>query len=251
MREDSEVDRLQANDEINYGISRTALADGVEVIDALVSLYALLPSLIESPANGASPDEEDSHRVALTLYGACRYQLGMSVLSIFHGRATDGMVFLRRAVELCAFAALVRRHHHRAGIWLEASESKIAYRKYQEKFATRKLFLASDPNLADLYERYDLCSKMMHSSVHTVLKHVRAIGDQAHFSYGDIDATDDPRLKACVCYVIETHQKIQAIFARSFERQLQTHEREWAEAFQAVENKVAALRASWKPMMES
>jgi hypothetical protein len=196
MPESPEIERIRMAEQHNYRISRDALGDTTELADDCVQLYDSLPKLLTAVSSEASDHEFAAHIGALTFYGACRYQLTMSVLAVLRGHATDAMVFLRRAIELCAFGALVKRHPHKALVWLDAGTGDKAYKIYQEKFGTKSLFPSGDSVLTALWKRYDFCSKMMHGSICSVSRHIKEEGKEDYYNYFDIEGPEDPNLVA-------------------------------------------------------
>ena len=246
-----EIDSIRANDEHNYAVSVSVLGSDLEMVEDTHALYVLFSTLLDLSPTDASSEGVLAHRIALTFFGACRYQFSMSVLSVMRGRCTDGMIYLRRAIELCGFGALVQRHPHKAVVWLNSADSDEAYRTYQDKFDNKALFPEREPLLKALYQRYDLCSKAMHSSIIAISQHVRFVNGEARYSYGDIDEVDDGRLVSAFDYLIDTHHDIQRVFAGAFQKGLAERIDAWETPFRAIELKQSGYRVKRRPTVES
>ena len=102
----------------------------------------------------------------------CRYQLRLGALAALRGHLNDSFMFSRKAIELCAFAARVKKHPHLGMVWLCAADSEAAYDKYWGKFPPGKLFPEDHQILGNLGDRYGDCSKLMHPSVYSLAGHI-------------------------------------------------------------------------------
>src|SRR5712692_2119385 len=101
-----EIDQVREYEEANYQTSRKALSDEVSLIQDLFDLYTLLGEMLK--ASGVKPTDEIV--VASQFLLGCRYQLSLGALALLRGHLNDSDLYSRKAIELCAFAARVKKH---------------------------------------------------------------------------------------------------------------------------------------------
>src|SRR2546426_9770522 len=126
MRGSTEIEQLRENDEKNDRVTVHALGSRLELAADIILLYERLKEFARQLLPDASKDEIVCHRVALMFLGVCRYHFVGSALAVFRGHVYAGTIFLRRAVELCAFAAAVKRHPHKAAIANAGNSGAVA-----------------------------------------------------------------------------------------------------------------------------
>src|SRR5262249_55152091 len=151
-----ELDQIHACEEENYRQATALLGNSLSLVHDLLDLYALLAEMI--PGSGIAHRDEIVSAAHFLL--GCRYQLTLGTLATLRGHLTDAFSYARKAIELCAFAARVKKHPHLAMIWLCAADDDAAYARYREKFSPGKLFPQDHALLGKLSDRYDECSKM-------------------------------------------------------------------------------------------
>ena len=151
-----EIDQVREAEEANYRNARGVLGESVSLVQELVDLYKLFGEMIKQSGVGS----DDEIVAASTFLLACQYQLAVGALALVRGHLTDSFSYARKAIELCAFAARVKRHPHLAMVWLSAGRDDASYEKYREKFSGDKLFPKDHTILEKLRKAYDHCSKL-------------------------------------------------------------------------------------------
>jgi len=107
----------------NLEVSTERLGNTAELVNDFESVYEALPPLVSLPEGG--PESHDVMAVVAVIHelAFCRRQLIMSVLTLFRGCQGDAMLHLWRAIEACAFAVRMSKHHDLCRPWLNACES--------------------------------------------------------------------------------------------------------------------------------
>jgi hypothetical protein len=113
-----DLDRILESKEANYQTSKRVLGDSVALVEDLLGLYHVLGEMIQG--SGLGPRDEIVCAGQFLL--GCRYQLTLGALAALRGHLHDSFMFSRKAIELCAFAARVKRHPHLAMVWLCAGD---------------------------------------------------------------------------------------------------------------------------------
>src|SRR5947209_1319359 len=127
-----EIDLLRKAEENNYAASNDRLGDSVALVQETVAAYQFLFDLIS--ASGVKPRDEI---VAGGMFlGSCRYQLVMGSLAALRGHVNDSHFFIRRAVELCAFAYRIKTEPTLAMKWLTAWHDATSYKQFRKEFST-------------------------------------------------------------------------------------------------------------------
>lgn len=146
----------------NFETSGEVLGDSVRLVSNLVDAYYKISSLIQ--ASGIGPTDEMVSVGQSMLFG--QHQLVQASLVTLRGHLNDSYLYTRRSIEVCAFAHRIVKHPHLAKIWIKAGDSDEAYNEYRKKFSPGKIFEKDHEFLGELYQRYDLCSKMSHPSLY-------------------------------------------------------------------------------------
>src|SRR5437879_4931505 len=162
-----EIEEVREAEQHNYETARGVVGDSISLVQDVLDLYSLLAVLVED--SGVRPRDEVVSACQFLL--GCRYQLTMGVLTALRGHLSDSFYFTRKAIELAEFAARVKKHPHLAMVWLNAQDN---YEEFRQKFSPGKLFPEDDALLGQLYGGYDLCSKMIHSSIFSLYRHMQA-----------------------------------------------------------------------------
>lgn len=169
-----EIHKISELENANYNEALSMLGDSIHLAADLHDLYELIGRSIN---DNKLPLEKHIASYLQFLLGA-RYQLTIGMLSSLRGHSNDSFFFLRRSIELCAFAARVIDHPHLADVWVEAADSDESYNTYRTKFSPGKIFSSDKMMLGKLYDRYDKCSKLSHASIYS-------FADQLEVSYKD------------------------------------------------------------------
>jgi hypothetical protein len=207
----TEITQVIEAEAANLRASITALGEHRKLASDVLGLYELIRQQVDLSA-GAHEVEVGAFLVMLTLLNCCRFQLTMSVLQNWRGRAAEALAPLRKATELCASACYIRKHPPLADVWLSASESDEAYRRHKDAFKVKVIFPKTDPTLNGLFTVFDFASKVMHSSVFSIASQTHGL----RFQYFDIKGTDDPALIRTFIYIVGAHESMIQAFVGAF-----------------------------------
>lgn len=228
------------------------LGEAATLSDEYARLYSNLADLAGPFRRDWPEDTQRAHLLALHFAAACRYNLTLGTLCVFRGHLGDSMMHSRRATELCAFAALVKRQPHKARAWTQARVGPKEYSAYKEKFGSKHLFPPDHPRLRHLYGRYDFFSKRQHGSIYSIAGHMRY--DQSPdviFDFFDA-RPDTPEIAGIYFYLLQTHWDILGVFAQDvFHREIAASLAQWNESLGAVRTKEKACRDPWMPAIRA
>jgi hypothetical protein len=112
----------------NFDLSVKVLDDTVGIVDDLLDLYRRLCELVRLPS-----DEVDSKVLMciVHLLIRARSNLTLGILNTLRAYRGNGLLFLRAAIEACAFAARIKKLPHMADVWLNAGGSPKQYEKFR------------------------------------------------------------------------------------------------------------------------
>ena len=135
--------------------------------------------------------------------------------------------------------------HIKAMVWLCANDDERSYKKYMEKFGNKSLFPDGDRLLAQLYERYDRCSKVQHGSIYSLAGRINYDFPTISFNYFEVD--QNPRATVTrYHYILSTHRLIIALFAAQvFADEVQQKQEEWDVLVNSVDAKIGYHRRRW------
>lgn len=246
-----EMDVVRKGEEHNYVASRAVVNDSASLVEDLVGLYSSLAGLIKD--SKVAPDDEIIAGGQFLL--ACRYQLVLGALTALRGHLNDSFYFSRKAIELCAFAARVKKHPHLAMVWLQAWHDASSYEKFREKFAPGKLYSEDHEVLGELYKRYDHCSKMVHPSVYSFGGHIEVKQSETEFNlifeYFQIKDEDRSEPIRTLLWIVDTHFGILRVFEQVLDKVIKHDAAGWQTRRDSVDSKIAAHKAKWKPIILS
>ncbi len=175
----------------------------------------------------------------------------MSFVAILRGYRGDALVQNRRAIETAAIAFRISRHNDLAAVWLRAATSDDSHRQYREAFEQKKLFPKKGnpdyhPLLSELYSRFDLASKLVHSGVLSNAGHISddMQGRTLKMLFMDLGTWRD--VVAVLFASFNTHLFILRILALALEPTSGKNQ-EWLVDFKALENRIIAERDRWIP----
>jgi hypothetical protein len=242
----NEIERVAAGEILNYEVSKSGLGDSLSLVQDVVDLYQLFVSLIEQ---SKIPPKDEVVAPAYFLSG-CRYQLVVGVLALLRGHVSDSFHFSRKAIELSAFAARVKKHPHLAMVWLQAWHNPGAYEKYREKFSPGKLFPDDHVLLGKLYDRYDFASKFVHPSFYSMARHVKVINESAgfhlDFDYFELHDTDPAEPAGTFLWIIDTHFGIVRVFEEVLGSILNANRDLWESRRDSVDAKILMHKNKWR-----
>ncbi|HEY3443632.1 MAG TPA: hypothetical protein VGK29_22935 [Paludibaculum sp.] len=236
----------------NFELSTGALGPSIGILNAFEKAYGSLPPLVSLPEGGLESDETMAVYAVLHELAFCRRQLTMSVLTLLRAYQGDAMLHLRRAIEACAFAVRMNKHHEVVRAWLSASDDDAAYERYRGAFRTKDLFPNAnhpdhDPVLTELKSHYDQCSKLMHGSI---------FGMGGHFEYPDssgvsfqvkfFDLAPDHSLIVVLYLILASHRQFLQLFGnmlRPYNGEAMDH---WMTELKPVQLMLDVYREDWK-----
>jgi hypothetical protein len=234
----------------NFEATTTTLGTTTELVQDFQDLYQSLADFIRiSSADGMTPEQAKVGGYVLHLLLKCRSNLLVGCLNLLRGYQGNSLRFLRGAIEACAFAARIGKHPHMADVWLNAVDSDADYKTFRDKFT--KLFPADDPLLQELYERFDHCSQVIHSSVYSLAGHFsyRREGTQQHVQFNVFDLPDGPVVAAALYFTLDAHKRILTKFSEVLADNIKADKTGWQVRFNSVEAKLDFHREKWKAVI--
>ncbi len=238
-----DLEIVREGEEGNYQETRRGLGDAVSLVQDVVDLYGVLGELLK----GSPTEVPDEIVVASQFVLAARYQLTIGALTLLRGHLTDSFSYARQAIELCAFAARVKRNADLAMVWLNAGDSDAAYKEYRKKFSPGELFPEDDAILRELRERYDFCSKQFHPSLYSLARRIETEqideGFKINFGYFELDR-EEPI--CTLLWTLDTHFRILGVFEDVYSEIIAYDRARWDVRRNAVEGKLLGQKAKWK-----
>jgi hypothetical protein len=245
-----EIAKLVQMETQNYEVSRERLGDAAELVQDLVELYQTIGDFVTSSA--VKPRDEIVAG-GMFLY-SCRYQLVLAALNIMRGHLNDSYFFTRKAIELCAFANRVKGDPPLAMKWLQAWRTQASYKEFRKGFATRDLFPSDHPLLAKLFVRYDLCSKLIHSSVYSLsgqmqTEHKEDLFEMT-FSYSQLDDSHTSEPIGSWLSMADAHFGILQVFEQVLEEVVAHDKTKWDIRRNAFDGKLTFQKAKWHDLLQ-
>lgn len=242
-----EIDRFHEIEVNNYRASKKYLGDTITLIQDLHSLYCKLNNLLDAAIKNSGVEPTDEQSAISTFLTASDHYLTIATLAMLRGHLTDTYSHLRKSIELCAFAARVKKHPHLVTEYLSASKDDASYKQYLEKFSGGKLFSGNGPLLEELGQQYDRCSKLSHSSVYFLAKRLTKAKDEtgpyASFHHFELSDEDPGALIKILFIVVETHLKIIEVFAGILSSEIAHDQKSFEQQKEAVRNKITSCKA--------
>lgn len=242
------LDSFREIDEEHYILSKKRVGSSIELFNLLCRIYDTFSS--DYTSSGLSADEK--YTAPLTLILACQHELVSATLKAMRGHLVDAMQSTRRAIELCAFAKRIYIHPHLAVTWREAGRSNQLYEKYKNKFSNNKLFPKEEPEMMKLYERYDMCSKMMHSSVYSVASRIsveeNSEGFEIKFKYYELNEDESEPINTLL-YIWDTHALIIRILYQTLTELTQSDV--WKIRMNSVDASLMVHNGRWKKIINA
>ena len=244
-----EIDQIRKSEEANYQEGKRILGESVSLVQDLLDLYNLIVDMIKE----FKVEPSDEIVAASHFLLGCRYQLTLGTLALLRGHLTDSFFFSRKAIELCAFAARVKKHPHLARIWLCVTRDDASYEKYRKKFSPGKLFPEDHALVGELSDRYDICSKLIHPSLYSFVGHIEPEQTETEFNikfnYFQLKNDDPSEPIGTLLWVVDTHFRILRVFEEVFSDVIAYDRKKWEIRRNAVEGKIATHKEKWKPVV--
>ena len=252
------VRTLAEREERNLNSALAFIGDSYSLVTDIEGLYGGLSPLIKVLPNG-DPDQS----VVAGLIGCfalvCRRQLTLGTLTMLRGYLGDSQLHLRRALETCGIAARIYKFPHMATVYYEAGKDETTYEKFRKSVATN-LFPIDDPLLSLLGQKYDSCSKYMHSSIYGVGGYFSAYAARQASSTATPLSTEDYPASLDVFDMSTYLNMIQSYFSvahchktmlRIFERSLKQHIGDdlllWSLRLDKLDKKYDVVLKHWLP----
>jgi len=233
----------------NFKFTTKRLGSTVELVEDFQELYKTLAGFVFIPDGGDATDAAKVAMLALQLLMKARGNLLVGSITLLRAYRGNSLLLLRGAIEACAFAAHIRRKPELADVWLNAGSGHEAYRTYKRQF--KNLFPKDDLLLQELYERYDRCSQVIHSSLYSMAGHVQYPDDDQVMSlrFNLFDLPGDHSIVTSLYFALDTHRRILRKFAEVLAGEIKANALVWEVRFNSVEAKLDVHREKWKSVV--
>jgi hypothetical protein len=245
------VEELAQREQHNLEVSFNRVGDTITLVEDEDHLYETLARLVDE--SGVPPRDEIV--MAGMFLTACRYQLSASCLTALRGYPTESLEKTRKAIELTAFANRIRKHPHLAKVWLEAGHNEVTYKAYRDKFTGKKLFPENEPLMKSLGNRYDFCSKVIHSSVYSLgakMKFETQPGKfRMYYNISELRDEDPSEPVRTVMWNLDTHLGIVRVFALVLDEAVEHDRAAWEVQLNGVDARLGFHKHKWKSVILS
>ena len=233
----------------NFTFTTKTLGNTVELVEDFQELYKSLAGFVVIPDGGAATEAAKVAMLALHLLMKSRGAFLIGAITLLRGYRGNSLLYLRNAIEACAFAAHIRRTPTLSDVWLNAGANQDAYRTYKKHF--KALFPKNEPLLQELYERYDRCSQIIHSSLYSMAGHFSYPDDEEGMSlrFNLFDLPGDHSIVSSLYFALDTHKRILNKFADVLAEEIKANVKVWEIRFNSVEAKLDVHREKWKPIV--
>lgn len=233
----------------NFEFTTKTLGSTAELVQDFQELYMSLAWFVLIPDGGAATEAAKVAMISLYLLMKARGNLLVGSITLLRAYRGNSLLFLRCAIEACAFAAQIRRRPELVDVWLNAGEGDDAYKTYKKQFKT--LFPKDDPLLQELYERYDRCSQVIHSSLYSMAGHFSYPGDEEEMAlrFNLFDLPGDHNIVSSFYFALDTHKRILKKFAEVLAGEIKANVTVWELRFNSVEAKLDVHRENWKAVV--
>jgi hypothetical protein len=234
----------------NFEFTTKILGGTVELVQDFQDLYKSLAGFVLIPDGGAATEAAKVAMVGLHLLMKSRSNLLVGTITLLRAYRGNSLLFLRGAVEACAFAAHIRRRPELADVWLNAGDGEDDYKTYKKHF--KAPFPKDDPLLQELYERYDRCSQVIHSSLYSMAGHFTYPdddGQEMSLRFNLFDLPGDHSIVSSLYFALDTHKRILKKFAEVLAGEISANATVWELRFNSVEAKLDVHREKWKSVV--
>ena len=243
------ISELAAQEQKNIDKHLEYLGDTYNLTTQLEGLYDTFPPLCRFPMNVETNDAAHAAGINAHLMLVCRRELTVGILIVLRGYRIDSLVHLRKAIELCAYAAKMERHPEMSRTWIQAGTSDESWEKFRDKF--KKLFPEDDRELTFLYGLYDEASEAMHSSIKAVADYL--IADRRLESVPEIgifDIRSDAVFVAHFFRAIDCHLTIIQVFQRILKDYVRGAET-WLQQLTHAKEAFGEKHQQWLPVIQT
>jgi len=229
----------------NLKVIMNQLGDGVGLIDNFGELYQSLIRFVVLPDGGIATGRAKISILALHMLMKARANLLIGAATLLRGYRANSLLYLRGAIEAVAFAAHVRRNPDLADVWLNSVADCDAYKKYKRKF--KNVFPADDTALQPLYERYDFCSRSIHSSPYAIAGNLDypAAESEMVINFKLFDLPED-QAATTLCVVLDTHRLILRKFAQALQEEISANVAVWEVRLNSAEAALEFHKSTWQ-----
>lgn len=237
------LDELFEGERHNYETSKTLLGDGIRAAQMAFDGYDLIADLVKR----SNVPPEPQVTVPLMFLLACQYELSLVLLTIMKGHTADAAQHLRRALELAGFAAYAAEDKAQAERWIEAGDSEETWKDFKKHFKTWNVFPKTKPRLDYLYTQFDLCSKVVHPSCHSLSLYIDVSEiAKASFRLNYFQTEDQFGLTATYHWALRTHFEILRVFDEYVFRDALSHSQdEWNNFLIALDTELFRNARRW------
>jgi hypothetical protein len=241
---------LAAEEQANLDKNR-AFLDGTtyDLVSWLELMYDSLYPLCRFPPDWETNDATHAAGINGHLMALCRREFTIGILTLLRGYRINSLFHLRKAIELCTFAAKMARHPKMSRTWIQAANSDEEWKKFRDKFI--KLFPEDDPELTFLRIPHDLASEAMHGNVKAVAHYLAAKNKTDAIPHiGTFDILSDAVLIASFITTVDVHLTILTVFERILKDYVPDITL-WSEELHNAKVSFTAERQRWLPLVES
>jgi hypothetical protein len=242
-----ELEMMRKGEDINYNASRKLLGNSIFLVRDICNLYRCM---IEFLMHHKDKNKDENVAIAhFILY--CKYNLLIASLSLLRGHLSDSFYISRKAIEIGAFAARVKKHAHLATLWRDASDEDQSYEKYRKKFSPSKLFNCGVPLEDELCKLYDFCSKYSHPSYYSIVRQIDEDEEnkQISFKYFELNNRDLSEPIRILLWTISTHYRIIKLFEELLNDIIKPYRQEWGLKIKELLRKMAYYKSKWKDVI--
>jgi hypothetical protein len=104
----------------NFTFTRKTLGNTVELVQDFQELYKSLGGFVLIPDGGATTEAAKVAMISLHLLMKARSNLLVGSITLLRAYRGNSLLFLRGAIEACAYAAHIRRRPGLVDVWLNA-----------------------------------------------------------------------------------------------------------------------------------
>jgi hypothetical protein len=183
------------------------------VAEQVATLYRSFFDIMSSSSTERVVGVHEASRFVLGT--ASYYTLGM--LTLLRSHVGDSYYYLRKGIELTAFARHVHSHPELLSVWENASFSKTSYKSYRDNFENKDIF----KGLASLYKRYSYASRLTHSSAESLKQHIDKEGNETDGAFSWDAFSQNVSISQHIIFALETQNEIFEVHEQLFISRLQ------------------------------
>lgn len=241
--------QLATEEQANVDRHLALLNETYVLVSLLELLYDSLYPLCRFPTDWATNDATHAAGINGHLMALCRRELTIGILTLLRGYRVNSLFHLRKAIELCTFAAKMARHPAMSRTWMQAADSDEEWEKFRDTF--KRLFPEDDRELTFLKIPHDFASEAMHSSVKAVAHYLAAEHKtDAIPNIGTFDIRTEAVLIASFITTVDAHLTILTVFERIL-KDYAPGITVWSQELYNAKAAFTAEHQRWLPVVES